>query len=115
MAEVTHSFNTCALDKKFPHVLCPGCGTAIVLGSLIRSVHPWHPQGRRGPGAGHLLLGPRGRVVDFNTVHAVHAGADRATGINNGQARHDVIVAGRGDALSIVGNHFITPPRATSG
>jgi 2-oxoglutarate ferredoxin oxidoreductase subunit beta len=105
-------------NKKFPHVLCPGCGHGIVLGSLIRSVHSL------GISKDDMVLvagiGCSGRVavyVDWNTVHTAHGRAlTVATGIKMANPRLKVVVVmGDGDALAIGGNHFIHAARRNIG
>jgi len=105
-------------NKKFPHVLCPGCGHGIVLGSLIRSVHGL------GLSKDEVVvvagIGCSGRMavyVDFNTVHATHGRAlTFATGIKMANPDLKVIVVmGDGDALSIGGNHLIHAARRNIG
>ena len=105
-------------NKKFPHVLCPGCGHGIVLGSLIRSVHGL------GLSKDEVVvvagIGCSGRMavyVDFNTVHATHGRAlTFATGIKMANPDLKVIVVmGDGDALSIGGNHPIHAARRNIG
>ena len=119
MAEVTQLIHHYLRHKKkFPHVLCPGCGHGIFLGSLIRAVH----------GAGLSKdevvvvsgIGCSGRLpvyVDFNTVHATHGRAlTFATGIKMANPKLTVIVLmGDGDALSIGGNHLIHACRRNIG
>lgn len=105
-------------NKKFPHVLCPGCGHGILLGSLVRSVH-----GLGLPKDDVVLvagIGCSGRLavyVDFNTVHTTHGRAlTFATGIKMANPRLKVIcIMGDGDALSIGGNHLIHAARRNIG
>lgn len=105
-------------NKKFPHVLCPGCGHGIVLGSLVRSIH------QLGLTKDEVVLvagiGCSGRIAvytDFNTVHTTHGRAlTFATGIKLANPRLKVIaIMGDGDALSIGGNHFIHAARRNIG
>ncbi len=119
MSEVTQLIhNYLRHNKKFPHVLCPGCGHGIFLGSLIRSVHAM------GLAKDEVVvvsgIGCSGRLavyVDFNTVHATHGRAlTFATGIKMSNPRLTVIVImGDGDALSIGGNHLIHAARRNIG
>lgn len=119
MSEVTQLIhNYLRHNKKFPHVLCPGCGHGIVLGSLIRSVH------NLGLSKDEVVvvagIGCSGRMavyVDFNTVHATHGRAlTFATGIKMANPKLKVIVLmGDGDALSIGGNHLIHAARRNIG
>ena len=101
-------------DKKFPHVWCPGCGTGIILGALIRSID------RTGYEKDDIVLvsgiGCSGRMpvyVDFNTLHTTHGRAlTFATGIKLANPNLTVIVImGDGDAMAIGGNHFIHAAR----
>ncbi len=119
MAEVTQLIHHYLRHKKkFPHVLCPGCGHGVVLGSLIRSVHGL------GLSKDEVVvvagIGCSGRLavyVDFNTVHATHGRAlTFATGIKMANPALKVIVLmGDGDALSIGGNHLIHAARRNIG
>jgi 2-oxoglutarate/2-oxoacid ferredoxin oxidoreductase subunit beta len=119
MAEVTQLIHHYLRhNKRFPHVLCPGCGHGIVLGSLVRSVH------QLGLTKDEVVLvagiGCSGRIavyVDFNTVHTTHGRAlTFATGIKMANPRLKVIVVmGDGDALSIGGNHFLHAARRNIG
>ncbi len=101
-------------DKKFPHVWCPGCGTGIILGALIRAID------RTGYEKDDIVLvsgiGCSGRMpvyVDFNTLHTTHGRAlTFATGIKLANPNLTVIVImGDGDAMAIGGNHFIHAAR----
>jgi 2-oxoglutarate ferredoxin oxidoreductase subunit beta len=101
-------------DKKFPHVWCPGCGTGIILGALIRAID------RTGYEKDDIVLvsgiGCSGRMpvyVDFNTLHTTHGRAlTFATGIKLAKPNLKVIVImGDGDAIAIGGNHFIHAAR----
>lgn len=119
MAEVTQLIHHYLRhNKRFPHVLCPGCGHGIVLGSLVRSVH------QLGLTKDEVVLvagiGCSGRIavyVDFNTVHTTHGRAlTFATGIKMANPKLKVIVVmGDGDALSIGGNHFLHAARRNIG
>jgi 2-oxoglutarate ferredoxin oxidoreductase subunit beta len=101
-------------DKKFPHVWCPGCGTGIILGALIRAID------RIGYEKDEVVLisgiGCSGRLpvyVDFNTLHTTHGRAlTFATGVKLAKPSLKVIVImGDGDAVAIGGNHFIHAAR----
>jgi 2-oxoglutarate/2-oxoacid ferredoxin oxidoreductase subunit beta len=100
--------------KKFPHVWCPGCGTGILLGSLIRAID------RVGYTKDEVVMvsgiGCSGRLpvyVDFNTLHTTHGRAlTFATGVKLAKPDLKVIVImGDGDATAIGGNHFIHAAR----
>jgi len=119
MSEVTQLIhNYLRHNKRFPHVLCPGCGHGVFLGSLIRSVHGLGlPKDDVVVVAGIGCSGRLAVYVDFNTVHATHGRAlTFATGIKMANPRLTVIVlVGDGDALSIGGNHLIHAARRNIG
>ncbi len=105
-------------NKKFPHVLCPGCGHGIVLGTLIRSIHSLNiPKDDVVIVAGIGCSGRLAVYVDFNTVHTTHGRAlSFATGIKMANPKLNVItIMGDGDALSIGGNHLIHAARRNIG
>ncbi|WP_419787654.1 2-oxoacid:ferredoxin oxidoreductase subunit beta [Pseudodesulfovibrio sp.] len=105
-------------NKKFPHVLCPGCGHGIVLGTLIRSIHALSiPKDDIVIVAGIGCSGRLAVYVDFNTVHTTHGRAlTFATGIKMANPKLKVIaLMGDGDALSIGGNHLIHAARRNIG
>lgn len=105
-------------NKKFPHVLCAGCGHGIVLGALIRSIHELEiPKDDVVIVAGIGCSGRLAVYVDFNTVHTTHGRAlTFATGIKMANPKLKVIaLMGDGDALSIGGNHMIHAARRNIG
>lgn len=105
-------------NKRFPHVLCPGCGHGIVLGSLVRSIHALGlPKDDVVIVAGIGCSGRLAVYVDFNTVHTTHGRAlTFATGIKMANPRlHVICIMGDGDALSIGGNHLIHAARRNVG
>jgi 2-oxoglutarate ferredoxin oxidoreductase subunit beta len=105
-------------NKKFPHVLCAGCGHGIVLGTLIRSIHSLAiPKDDVVIVAGIGCSGRLAVYVDFNTVHTTHGRAlTFATGIKMANPKLNVIcIMGDGDALSIGGNHLIHAARRNIG
>ncbi|MBG0790327.1 MAG: 2-oxoacid:ferredoxin oxidoreductase subunit beta [Desulfovibrionaceae bacterium] len=105
-------------NKKFPHVLCAGCGHGIVLGTLIRSIHSLGiPKDDVVVVAGIGCSGRLAVYVDFNTIHTTHGRAlSFATGIKMANPRLNVIcLMGDGDALSIGGNHLIHAARRNIG
>lgn len=105
-------------NKKFPHVLCAGCGHGIVLGTLIRSIHSLAiPKDDVVVVAGIGCSGRLAVYVDFNTVHTTHGRAlSFATGIKMSNPKLNVIcIMGDGDALSIGGNHLIHAARRNIG
>ena len=105
-------------NKKFPHVLCPGCGHGIFLGSFIRSIHELGiPKDDVVVVAGIGCSGRLAVYVDFNTVHTTHGRAlTFATGIKMSNPKLNVIcIVGDGDAMSIGGNHLIHAARKNIG
>ncbi|HSR10704.1 MAG TPA: 2-oxoacid:ferredoxin oxidoreductase subunit beta [Thermodesulfobacteriota bacterium] len=101
-------------DKKFPHVWCGGCGTGIILGSLIRAID--HLEYTKDEVVLVSGIGCSGRMpvyVDFNTLHTTHGRAlTFATGAKLAKPELKVIVVmGDGDATAIGGNHFIHSAR----
>jgi 2-oxoglutarate ferredoxin oxidoreductase subunit beta len=105
-------------NKKFPHVLCAGCGHGIVLGTLIRSIHSLGiPRDDVVVVAGIGCSGRLAVYVDFNTIHTTHGRAlTFATGIKMANPKLNVItIMGDGDALSIGGNHLIHAARRNIG
>ncbi|NDV18726.1 2-oxoacid:ferredoxin oxidoreductase subunit beta [Pseudodesulfovibrio sp. JC047] len=105
-------------NKKFPHVLCAGCGHGIVLGTLIRSIHALEiPKDDVVVVAGIGCSGRLAVYVDFNTIHTTHGRAlSFATGIKMANPKLNVItIMGDGDALSIGGNHLIHAARRNIG
>jgi len=105
-------------NKKFPHVLCAGCGHGIVLGTLIRSIHSLGiPRDDVVVVAGIGCSGRLAVYVDFNTIHTTHGRAlTFATGIKMANPKLNVIaLMGDGDALSIGGNHLIHAARRNIG
>ena len=100
--------------KKFPHLWCAGCGTGIVMGSILRSVQNLELE--QDDVALISGIGCTGRMpvyLDFNTMHTTHGRALAfATGLKLARPEMEVIVVmGDGDALAIGGNHFIHAAR----
>lgn len=105
-------------NKRFPHVLCAGCGHGIVLGTLIRSIHDLGlPKDDVVIVAGIGCSGRLAVYVDFNTIHTTHGRAlTFATGIKMANPKLKVIcLMGDGDGLSIGGNHLIHAARRNVG
>ena len=100
--------------KKFPHLWCAGCGTGIVMGSILRSVQNLELQ--QDDVAVISGIGCTGRMpvyLDFNTMHTTHGRALAfATGLKLARPEMEIVVVmGDGDALAIGGNHFIHAAR----
>ena len=100
--------------KRFPHLWCAGCGTGIVMGSILRSVQNLELE--QDDVALISGIGCTGRMpvyLDFNTMHTTHGRALAfATGLKLARPEMEIIVVmGDGDALAIGGNHFIHAAR----
>ncbi len=100
--------------KKFPHLWCAGCGSGIVMGSILRSVQSLELE--QDDVAVISGIGCTGRMpvyLDFNTMHTTHGRALAfATGLKLARPEMEIIVVmGDGDALAIGGNHFIHAAR----
>ena len=100
--------------KKFPHLWCAGCGTGIVMGSILRSVQNLELE--QDDVAVISGIGCTGRMpvyLDFNTMHTTHGRALAfATGLKLARPEMEIVVVmGDGDALAIGGNHFIHAAR----
>lgn len=96
--------------NKMPHIWCPGCGTGIALGAVVRAVH------NMGYDRNNVMLitgiGCSARtnaIVDFNTFQTTHGRAiSFATGFKLARPEMKVIViTGDGDGSGIGGNHLI--------
>jgi 2-oxoglutarate ferredoxin oxidoreductase subunit beta len=95
-------------------VWCAGCGTGIVMGSILRSVQNLELE--QDDVALISGIGCTGRMpvyLDFNTMHTTHGRALAfATGLKLARPEMEIIVVmGDGDALAIGGNHFIHSAR----
>jgi 2-oxoglutarate ferredoxin oxidoreductase subunit beta len=101
------------LDK-MPHIWCPGCGTGIVDGALVRAI------GNLGYNRDNVMvitgIGCSARsnaILDFNTFQTTHGRAlSFATGFKLARPEMKVIViTGDGDGSGIGGNHLIHTAR----
>jgi 2-oxoglutarate/2-oxoacid ferredoxin oxidoreductase subunit beta len=97
-----------------PHILCPGCGHGIVLGSALRALDALGLSRDEvvfvaGIGCSSRLVG----YVDFCTLHTTHGRAlTFATGLKLARPELTVVVVtGDGDGLAIGGNHLIHAAR----
>jgi len=96
--------------NKMPHIWCPGCGTGIVLGAVIRAIHD---SGYRRDDVMVITgIGCSARtnaIIDFNTFQTTHGRALAfATGFKLVRPEMKVVViTGDGDGAGIGGNHLI--------
>lgn len=99
---------------KMPHIWCPGCGTGIVLGAVIRAIDA------AGYNRDDVVvvtgIGCSARtnaIIDFNTFQTTHGRAlSFATGFKMARPEMKVVViTGDGDGAGIGGNHFIHTAR----
>lgn len=100
--------------SKMPHIWCPGCGTGIVLGALVRAI------AKSGYSRDEVMvitgIGCSARtnaIIDFNTFQTTHGRAlSFATGFKLAKPNMKVIVVtGDGDGSGIGGNHLIHTAR----
>ncbi|MFZ7103819.1 MAG: thiamine pyrophosphate-dependent enzyme [Peptococcaceae bacterium] len=108
-----HTQDFLRLDK-MPHIWCPGCGTGIVDGALVRAI------GNLGYDRDNVMvitgIGCSARsnaIIDFNTFQTTHGRAlSFATGFKLARPEMKVIViTGDGDGSGIGGNHLIHTAR----
>lgn len=100
--------------NKMPHIWCPGCGTGIVLGALVRSIAALNYS--RDEVMVITGIGCSARtnaIIDFNTFQTTHGRAlSFATGFKLARPEMKVIViTGDGDGAGIGGNHLIHTAR----
>ena len=100
--------------NKMPHIWCPGCGTGIVLGAIVRAIH--NAGYKRDEVVVVTGIGCSARtnaIIDFNTFQTTHGRAlSFATGLKMVQPELKVIViTGDGDGSGIGGNHLIHTAR----
>jgi 2-oxoglutarate ferredoxin oxidoreductase subunit beta len=93
-----------------PHIWCPGCGTGIVLGAIIRAIDTMGY--RRDDVMVITGIGCSARsnaIIDFNTFQTTHGRAlSFATGFKLVRPEMKVVViTGDGDGAGIGGNHLI--------
>ncbi|MBZ4653380.1 MAG: 2-oxoglutarate synthase [Peptococcaceae bacterium] len=95
---------------KMPHIWCPGCGTGIALGAVVRAIH------NVGYSRDEVIvitgIGCSARtnaIIDFNTFQTTHGRAlSFATGFKLTRPEMKVVViTGDGDGAGIGGNHLI--------
>jgi len=100
--------------NKMPHIWCPGCGTGIVLGAIVRAIATLGY--KRDDVVVITGIGCSSRtnaIIDFNTFQTTHGRAlSFATGFKMARPEMKVIViTGDGDGAGIGGNHLIHTAR----
>lgn len=99
---------------KMPHIWCPGCGTGIVLGAVIRAIDSvGYNRDEVMVVTGIGCSARTNAIIDFNTFQTTHGRAlSFATGFKMVQPEMKVIViTGDGDGAGIGGNHLIHTAR----
>ncbi|MDR3564086.1 MAG: thiamine pyrophosphate-dependent enzyme [Negativicutes bacterium] len=99
---------------KMPHIWCPGCGTGIITGALVRAIAT--AGYKRDDVVVVTGIGCSARtnaIIDFNTFQTTHGRAlSFATGLKMARPELKVIVVtGDGDGAGIGGNHLIHTAR----
>ena len=102
------------LTKNLPHIWCAGCGSGIVLGSILRGVQSLNLS--REEVVITTGIGCCGKADDYVATNAFHGTHGRAlafaTGIKVAKPNLKVIVImGDGDGATIGGNHLIHAAR----
>lgn len=100
--------------EKMPNIWCPGCGTGIVGGALVRAiVNAGYSKDEVVVVTGIGCSARTNAILDFNTFQTTHGRAlSFATGFK--LARPDlkvIVVTGDGDGAGIGGNHLIHTAR----
>lgn len=100
--------------NKMPHIWCPGCGTGIVLGAIVRAIaNSGYNRDEVAVITGIGCSARTNAIIDFNTFQTTHGRALAfATGFK--MARPDmkvVVITGDGDGAGIGGNHLIHTSR----
>ncbi len=100
--------------NKMPHIWCPGCGTGIVLGAVIRAIDAvGYNRDEVVVVTGIGCSARTNAIIDFNTFQTTHGRAlSFATGFKMVRPELKVIViTGDGDGAGIGGNHLIHTAR----
>lgn len=95
---------------KMPHIWCPGCGTGIVLGAVVRAIDTvGYDRDEVVVVTGIGCSARTNAIIDFNTFQTTHGRAlSFATGLKMARPELKVIViTGDGDGAGIGGNHLI--------
>jgi 2-oxoglutarate ferredoxin oxidoreductase subunit beta len=107
-------FDYLRISDRFPHILCPGCGTGIVMGTMVRAFEKLGLDKNKlcvvsGIGCSSRIPG----YIDADTFHTLHGRAiPSATGVKLARPEMTVVaLGGDGDMLAIGGNHFIHAAR----
>ena len=100
--------------SKMPHIWCPGCGTGIVLGAIVRAIaNEGYERDKVAVITGIGCSARTNAIVDFSTFQTTHGRALAfATGFK--LARPDmkvIVITGDGDGAGIGGNHLIHTAR----
>lgn len=106
--------NTYLRLNKMPHIWCPGCGTGIVLGAVIRAIDAvGYNRDEVVVVTGIGCSARTNAIIDFNTFQTTHGRAlSFATGFKMARPELKVIViTGDGDGAGIGGNHLIHTAR----
>jgi len=96
--------------NKMPHIWCPGCGTGIVLGAVVRAIaNMGYKRDEVMVITGIGCSARTNAIIDFNTFQTTHGRAlSFATGFKLARPEMKVIViTGDGDGAGIGGNHLI--------
>lgn len=101
-------------DGVLPHMWCPGCGTGVVLGALLRAFEELGYDNKDTVVV--TGIGCWGKADDYLVTNALHVTHGRAlafaSGIKAFNPRLNVVVLmGDGDSVTIGGNHFIHAAR----
>jgi len=103
-------FEYLRLDRRFPHILCPGCGIGTVMNAMVRAFLELKLDKNKlcvvsGIGCSSRIPG----YLDCDTYHTLHGRAlPAATGVKLARPEMEVVViGGDGDILAIGGNHFL--------
>ena len=100
--------------NKMPHIWCPGCGTGIVLGAIVRAIASLgYKRDEVTVVTGIGCSSRTNAIIDFNTFQTTHGRAlSFATGYKMARPEMKVIViTGDGDGAGIGGNHLIHTAR----
>ena len=99
---------------KMPHIWCPGCGTGIVLGAVVRAIDTvGYSRDEVVVVTGIGCSARTNAIIDFNTFQTTHGRAlSFATGLKMVRPELKIIViTGDGDGAGIGGNHLIHTAR----
>lgn len=102
------------VEEKFPLFWCQGCGSGIVLGSIVRAMDKLKlDKTNTVIVTGIGCWGKADDYIDANSLHGTHGRAlSFATGVKLANPKLKVIVLmGDGDATTIGGNHLIHTAR----